>query len=60
VGFLRADAPLRIDTTWIDEHLGGAAARLRRPAEGPRRSGRSNRIGGSALEEAIERGARDR
>src|SRR6185369_2739090 len=24
VGFLRADAPLRIDTTWIDEHLGGA------------------------------------
>ena len=24
VGFLRADAPLRVDTTWIDEHLGGA------------------------------------
>jgi hypothetical protein len=24
VGFLRADAPLRVDTTWIDDHLGGA------------------------------------
>jgi hypothetical protein len=23
VGFLRADAPLRIDTTWIDDHLTG-------------------------------------
>jgi hypothetical protein len=24
VGFLRADAPLRVDTAWIDVHLGGA------------------------------------
>jgi len=55
VGFLRADAPLRVDTSWIDAHLGGTLPLdfvLRRRDGGPIRALDAYRRLG-ALEEAI-------